>query len=434
MPLNNCGAEVLRWYGPIMPRLVDVPGYIRFWTASAVSAFGSQVTGLALQILTAVTLSASATQVGLVNAARWAPYLLFGLVAGVLVDRCRRKPMMVAMDLGRAALLGVIPLLYALHRLSIAALCVCVFAFGVLCLFFDAANQSYVPRLVPKELLNAGYARMGQADAVAGSTGPLIAGVLIKFVGAPLAVLVDAVTYLMSGLLLTSVQAHDPVPDRGARRSLGRELREGVAWVYRHRTLSSIALTSHAMLLFNTIVSTVFVVYALRELRIGDFGLGVTYACAGLGAVLGGALSERVSRKLDVGATLIAFRVLAAVGWLPLVLAERGAWGLFSVSLAFFLVSLAISIESPVELSYRQSVTPDRLRGRMNATIRSFNWGMVAVGAPVGGLLADQVSYRFALWVGLSGAVIQAFVLAVSRTREARAADELEPFTAAQGS
>lgn len=434
MPLNNCGAEVLRWYGPIMPRLVDVPGYIRFWTASAVSAFGSQVTGLALQILTAVTLSASATQVGLVNAARWAPYLLFGLVAGVLVDRCRRKPMMVAMDLGRAALLGVIPLLYALHRLSIAALCVCVFAFGVLCLFFDAANQSYVPRLVPKELLNAGYARMGQADAVAGSTGPLIAGVLIKFVGAPLAVLVDAVTYLMSGLLLTSVQAHDPVPDRGARRSLGRELREGVAWVYRHRTLSSIALTSHAMLLFNTIVSTVFVVYALRELRIGDFGLGVTYACAGLGAVLGGALSERVSRKLDVGATLIAFRVLAAVGWLPLVLAERGAWGLFSVSLAFFLVSLAISIESPVELSYRQSVTPDRLRGRMNATIRSFNWGMVAVGAPVGGLLADQVSYRFALWVGLSGAVIQALVLAVSRTREARAADELEPFTAAQGS
>ncbi|MCX4594532.1 MFS transporter [Streptomyces sp. NBC_01549] len=417
-----------------MPRLVDVPGYIRFWTASAVSAFGSQVTGLALQILTAVTLSASATQVGLVNAARWAPYLLFGLVAGVLVDRCRRKPMMVAMDLGRAALLGVIPLLYALDRLSIAALCVCVFAFGVLCLFFDAANQSYVPRLVPKELLNAGYARMGQADAVAGSTGPLIAGVLIKFVGAPLAVLVDAVTYLLSGLLLTSVQAHDPVPDRGARRSLGRELREGVAWVYRHRTLSSIALTSHAMLLFNTIVSTVFVVYALRELKIGDFGLGVTYACAGLGAVLGGALSERVSRKLDVGATLIAFRVLAAVGWLPLVLAERGTWGLFSVSLAFFLVSLAISIESPVELSYRQSVTPDRLRGRMNATIRSFNWGMVAVGAPVGGLLADQVSYRFALWVGLSGAVIQALVLTVSRTREARAADELEPFAAAQDS
>ncbi|MEV6483831.1 MFS transporter [Streptomyces sp. NPDC051576] len=410
-----------------MPRLVEVPGYVRFWTASAVSAFGSQVSGLALQILTAVTLGASATDVGLVSAARWAPYLLFGLVAGVLVDRCRRKPVMVAMDFGRAALLGAIPLLYALDRLGIAALCACVFAFGTLCLFFDAANHSYVPRLVPKELLNAGYARVGQADAAAGSTGPLIAGVLIRLVGAPLAVLVDAVSYLVSGLLLGSVRADDPVPDRDARLGVVRELREGVAWVYRHRTLASIALTSHLMLLFNTVVSTVFVVFALRELRVGDFGLGVAYACAGLGGVLGGALSARVARRFDVAVTLIAGRLLAAVGWLPLVLAQRGPWALASVSSAFFVVSFAIAVESPVEMGYRQAVTPDRLRGRMNATIRSFNWGMVAVGAPLGGLLADRVGYRFALWVGLSGAVLQALLLAVSRTREARDTDAAEP-------
>lgn len=388
------------------------------------SAFGSQVTGLALQILTAVALSASATEVGVVSAARWIPYLLFGLVAGVVVDRCRRKPMMVGTDLARAVLLGAIPVLYALDRLSIPTLCLFVFVFGLLSLLFEAANQSYVPQLVPKELLNAGYARVQQAGAVAGSTGPLAAGVLIKVMGAPLAVLVDAVTYLISGLLLASVKAPDPVPERGARRSVGSELREGLAWVYRHRTLSSIALTSHTMLLFNSIVSTVYVVFALHELKLGEFGLAATYAFASVGAVLGGALSGRVAGKLDVGATLIAFRLLAAIGWLPLVLAERGPWALASVSLAFFLVSLAIGIESPVEMSYRQAVTPDRLRGRMNATIRSMNWGMVAVGAPLGGVLADQVSYRFALWIGLSGAVIQALVLAVSPTRGARAADD----------
>ncbi|MER6959910.1 MULTISPECIES: MFS transporter [unclassified Streptomyces] len=413
-----------------MPRLVEVPGYVRFWTASAVSAFGSQVTGLALQILIAVALSASATEVGIVNAARWVPYLLFGLMAGVVVDRWRRKPMMVATDLGRAVLLGAIPVLYALDRLTIPALCLFVFVFGVLSLLFEAANQSYVPQLVPRELLNAGYARVQQADAVAGSTGPLIAGVLIKIMGAPLAVLVDAVSYLISGLLLASVKAPDRIPDRGARRSLGSELREGVAWVYRHRTLASIALTSHAMLLFNSMVSTVFVVFALQSLKIGEFGLGVTYAFASVGALLGGALSGRVARRLDVGATLIAFRLLAAIGWLPLVVAERGPWALVSVSLAFFIVSLAIGIESPVEMSYRQAVTPDRLRGRMNATIRSMNWGMVAVGAPLGGVLADQVSYRFALWIGLSGAVVQALALAVSRTRRARTADELDSQTA----
>lgn len=413
-----------------MPRLVEVPGYVRFLTASAVSSFGSQVTGLALQILTAVALSASATEIGVVNAARWVPYLLFGLIAGVVVDRWRRKPMMVATDLGRAALLGAIPVLYALDRLTIPALCVFVFVLGMLSLLFEAANQSYVPQLVPKELLNAGYARVQQAGAVAGSTGPLIAGVLIKIMGAPLAVLVDAVTYLISGLLLASVKAPDPVPDRGARRSLGSELREGVVWVYRHRTLASIALTSHAMLLFNSMVSTVFVVFALHSLTIGTVGLGVTYAFASAGVILGGALSGRVARRLDVGATLVAFRLLAAIGWLPLVLAVRGPWALASVSLGFFLVSLAIGVESPVEMSYRQAVTPERLRGRMNATIRSMNWGMVAVGAPLGGVLADQVSYRFALWIGLSGAVVQALVLAISPTRGARTADELDPSTA----
>ncbi|WP_328868924.1 MFS transporter [Streptomyces sp. NBC_00287] len=408
-----------------MPRLVDVPGYPLFWTASGVSAFGSQISGLALQILTAVTLSASATEVGLVNAARWLPYLLFGLLAGVVVDRCRRKPMLVGTDLARAVVLAAIPLAYALDLLSIATLCLLVFTVGLLSLLFEAANQSYVPQLVPRELLNAGYARTEQASAVAGSTGPLIAGVLIKYLGAPLAVLLDALTYLASGLLLMSVKAHDPVPDRGARRGLGSELREGVSWVYRHRTLAPIALTSHAMLLFNTMVSTVFVVFALRELRVGDFGLGVTYACAGVGAVLGGALSGRVRGRFDVGATLIVFRVLAAVGWLPIVLAEPGSWAVPAVSSAFFLVSLAIAIESPVELSYRQAVTPEGLRGRMNATIRSFNWGMVAVGAPLGGVLADQISYRFALWVGLFGAVLQAVVLGFSRVREARGSEEV---------
>lgn len=169
-------------------------------------------------------------------------------------------------------------------------------------------------------------------------------------------------------------------------------------------------------------------VFALHELKIGEFGLGATYAFASVGAVVGGALSGRVARRLDVGATLIAFRPLAAIGW-PLVLAGRGPWALASVSLAFFLMSLAIGIESPVEMSCRQTVTPDRLRGRMNATIRSMNWGMVAVGAPLGGVLADQVSCRFALWIGLSGAVVQALALAASRTRGARAADELDSST-----
>ncbi|WP_419993228.1 MFS transporter [Streptomyces boninensis] len=413
-----------------MPRLTEVPGYPRFWTATAISSFGSQITALALPVLTAITLHASATQVGLVNAARWAPYLLFGLLAGALVDRCRRRPVLIATDFGRAALLLAIPLLYAADVLSIGALCVIVFAFGALCLLFEAADQSFVPRLVPPGLLNSGYARLEQADAAARAGGPLLAGVLIKWVGAPVAVLLDAITYLISGLLLIGVRKPEPVPDRSERRTLVRELREGLAWVYRHRTLAPMALTSHAMLLFNTVVSTVFVVFALRVLEIGGFGLGVAYACGGVGAVLGGAVSARVARRLDVGRTVVAGRLIAAIGWLPLVLAEPGPWALPAVSAAHFVLWLGVGIEGPVSMGYRNSVTPDRLRGRMNATIRSFNWGMVAIGAPAGGLMADHIGYRFALWTGLTGAVAQALTLAASPTRHARGADALTPSAA----
>ncbi|MFI6014107.1 MFS transporter [Streptomyces sp. NPDC051243] len=348
-----------------MPRLVEVPGYVRFWTASAVSAFGSQVTGLTLQILTAVALSASAREVGIVNAARWVPYLLFGLVAGVVVDRCRRKPIMVGTDLARAVLLGAIPLLYALDQLSIPALCLFVFAVRGAVVAVRGGEPVVCAAVGAKGASQRGVRPSGTGRCGGRLDRPFEPGVLIKIMGAPLAVLVDALTYLISGLLLASVKAPDPVPDRGARRSLANELREGLAWVYRHRTLASIALTSHAMLHFNSMVSTVFVAFALHEPKIGEFGLGATYAFGGVGAVLGGALSGRVAKRLDAGVTLIAFRLLAAIGWLPLVLTERGPWALASVSLAFFLVSLAIGIESPVEVSYRQAVTPDRLGGRM---------------------------------------------------------------------
>jgi len=155
-----------------MSRLAQLPGYRRLWAAATVSSFGTYVTALALQILAAVTLHATATQLGLLNAARWLPYLLIGLLAGVLVDRYRRKPVLVGTDLGRAALLCAVPLLYLAGRLSIPALIVVVAAFGTLSLFFDAADQSFLPRLVPARLLTPANARLEQSDAVAQTARP----------------------------------------------------------------------------------------------------------------------------------------------------------------------------------------------------------------------------------------------------------------------
>ena len=405
-----------------MSRLVDLSGYVRLWTASTVSSFGTHVTTLALQILAAVTLHATAFELGLLNAARWAPYLMFGLVAGVLVDRYRRKPMLVATDLGRAVVLSVIPLLYVADRLSMETLALSVFAFGVLSLLFEAANQSYLPRLVPRELLTSANARLEQSGSVAQTTGPLLGGLLIKTVGAPVAILFDALSYLFSGLLLASIAAPEPGPT-SERRNLRTELREGLAWVYRHRTLAPMALTSHIRFLFANMLSTVYVIYALRELNIGAFGLGVSYAFAGIGAVLGGALSGWAGRRFDVGPTMVVTRALVPLAWLLMPMATAGPTALWAASATQFTMWLALGAESPTEMGYRQTVTPDRLLGRMNATIRSLNWGMIAVGAPLGGLLADTAGYRTALWIGIAGLALAVLALGLSRFRDARLAD-----------
>ncbi|MFC7646849.1 MFS transporter [Streptosporangium lutulentum] len=205
-----------------MPRLVDLPGYRRFWVASTVSIFGAHVTTVALQIFVVVALHATAFELGLMNAARWLPYLLFGLVAGVLVDRCRRKPILVGTDFGRAALVCVIPLLYVAELLTMPALIAYVMVFGLLSLLFDAANQSFLPRLVPRKLLIPANARLEQSDSVAQTAGPLLAGALIQVVGAPVAMLVDAASYLVSGVLLASISVTERAQpasrrDRGPR-------------------------------------------------------------------------------------------------------------------------------------------------------------------------------------------------------------------------
>lgn len=408
-----------------MPRLLDSPGYVRLWAASTVSSFGSYVTGLAIQVLAAVTLEASAAQLGLLDAARWVPYLLFGLIAGVLVDRYPRKPVLVGMDLGRTVLICAIPLLYLAHRLTMTTLIGFMLFFGAMSLLFEAANQSFLPRLVPESALIVAYARLVQSNSVAQSAGPALAGVLIKAVSAPMAMFFDAGSYLISGLLTASIRVEESVAPTH-RRDLAGELREGLAWVYRHPCLSSMALTSHLRFFFNSMLTTVYVVEVLRVLHLGAFGLGVSYACGGLGAVLGSALAQRVGRRLQIGRTLIMTRAVVPAIWVLMPLASPGPWGWIIAITVQFGAWIAIGIEGPTEMGYRQSITPDRLRGRMNATIRSLNWGMVAIGAPIGGLVADSAGYRAAFWIGIIGLAAAALLLALSPFQNARMAEAAE--------
>jgi len=406
---------------------VDGPnGFRRFWVASTVSAFGTYVTTVALQVLVVDDLGGSATDVGLVNAARWAPYLLVGLLVGVLADRLRRRPVLVATDLGRAVVLGGIPLLAALDRLTLPALLALVATLGLLSLANDAAHQSFLPRLVPRTGLSRANARLQQSDAAAQTSGPALGGALVAVLGAPAAVLVDAASYLASGVLTATIRTVEPAPER-QQRHLRRELGEGVAWVYRHRTLGPLAWSTHVWFLFFSVLGAVYAPFMLTTLHRSPLALGVTLALAGVGGLAGASASERVAARIGLFRTMAGARLLEAGGITVVALAAIAPGpALALLGVGQLLVGLGLGLEGPVDMAYRQGVTPDRLQGRMNTTMRSANRAVIVVGAPLGGLLADRAGSGVALAVSASGVALTAVLLSRTGFRTARL-DEAPP-------
>ena len=394
-------------------RLRTHAGFRLFWSASTVSDFGTPITTLAIQVLVVTTLSGSAADVGLVNAARWLPYLLFGVLVGALADRARRKPLLVSTDLGRAALLCAVPLLAWPGLLSLPTLAALVAVFGLLSLVNDAAHQSFLPRLLPREALTRANARLSQSSAAADTAGPAVAGGLVAWLGAPAAVVVDAATYLASGLLIARVEIVDlPAP---VRAPLVQEMRDGLAWVYGHRMLRPMALCTHAWFVFYATLAAVYVPYGLLGLGFSAFGLGLTLALAGAGGLAGAGLSMRAGR---VGLAAPLAWLLQAVGIAIIALTPVGS--LVVAGLGNLVNGLGLGLSSPLELAYRQAVTPDRLQVRTNATMRSINRAMVVVGAPLGGLVADSLGYRPALWLCAGGVAAAALALLASPFRTAR--------------
>jgi MFS family permease len=409
--------------GSVGLRLRGHRAFVLFWTAETVSGFGTYVTTLAVQVLVVVTLGASALGVGVVNAARWLPYLVFGVVAGVLVDRARRRPVLVATDLIRAGLLVAIPLLALLGSLSLPVLVVFMAAFGLMTLLNDSASQSFVPRLVPQPLLTRANARLDQSGAVAQTSGPAIAGGLVAVLSAPWAVLVDAASYLVSAVLVLRAVVEEPARRVLSVRGLRGEAGEGLRWVYRHRTLTPHAVGTHAWFLCNAAAGAALPVFALRRLDLGALGFGALLAFAGVGALAGSSVAVRLGSRFGAGRTVICGHAAIAVAWALVAASPVGPAGWVSFGAGEFLLGLAMGAQNANEMGYRQTVTPDRLQGRVNATVRSVNRAMVVVGAPLGGLLADSIGVRTLLFASAVGFLGVASGLAFTPYRTARLGD-----------
>ena len=403
------------------------PEFRRFWWGEAVSGTGTAVTALALQLIVLVTLHGDTGQVGWLNSVRWLPYLVLGLVVGALVDRVRRRPVMISTDLARAALLGLVPLAWALDLLSFPLLLVVVLLFGTASLVNDAASQSFVPRLVSRSSLQRAHARLDRADAVAQTAGPALAGALIRVLGAPLAVLVDALSYLFSAATVASLKGvAEPAPVRPVQpglRGLAQEARDGARWAYGRSGLRRLAVSTHLWFAGQAALLVVVVPYGNRRLDLTALQLGLVFAVAGLGALVGASTSTAVGRRLGSGGAIICSRAVSALGVLVMLLAASvptGWAGAAVLAAGQLLHGWAMGTSNSHEMSFRQSRTPDELQARTNTTLRSLNRAVVVLVSPVAGLLADHVGFRPVLAVAAAIFGISAVMLVLSPFRRER--------------
>ncbi|QIG43249.1 MFS transporter [Nocardioides anomalus] len=406
--------------------------FTRFWVAETVSSFGTYVTLLALQTVVVLTLDGTAQDVGWLNSARWLPYLVLGLVVGALVDRRRRRPLLVGTDLASAALLCLIPVAWALDVLSLPLLCGIVAVYGAATLVNGAASMSIVPRLVPRAHLQRAHARIDGADAVAQTAGPALAGLLVKVVGAPLAVLVDAATYLFSALAMSMVAVEEPTAQRTGRPRLREEMRDGVRWVYRGSGLATLAAATHLWFAANAVLGAVLAPYALLTLGLTPLQLGLATAVAGVGGVVGATTSSAGGRRLGTGGAVIAAHAATTVGVVVMALAGVGTSGWVATAvlgLGQGCHGFAIGFGNSHEMTYRQALTPDALQARTNTTMRAANRAVIVVVAPLGGLLAVQIGNRGALAVAAGVFAVVVVWLAASpfRTADAMTAQPPNP-------
>lgn len=390
--------------------------FVKLWTGQSISVLGGAVSDVAFPLVAIVTLSASAFEVSAVRALMFVPFLLFALPAGVWIDRIRRRPVVIWCDLGLGLLLATIPIAYWLDVLTIWQVFAVAFATGVLEVFFGVAYRSYLPSVVPRERLVEANAKLDTAASAAAIAGPGIGGALVAAVTAPVVILVDAISFFVSAAFGLAIRTPEPRPERAPDRHLGRELKEGLAFVLHHPYLRPIALTTSALNFARSMVVALFLVYAVRELDVSVAVLGVILAVGNVGTLIGAAATERLTRTIGIGRTIVLGAGLIAPSTMLIALAPESAPVPFLVA-SQVLVAIGAMAYSIGSVSLRQSVTPERLLGRMNSVMVFIGFGAAPLGAIAGGILAAAFGLHAAIWVGALLALVTVLPLILSPVR-----------------
>jgi len=365
------------------------PRFAWLFTAQTLSVMGSQLGGFAVTVVAVVMLKATEGEMGILNAANTAAFLVVGLLAGAWVDRWVKRRVMIIADLVRMVMMALIPILYFAGSLQIWHLIVIGAVVGVATVFFDVAYQSVIPILFKSEHIAPANSALETSAQISHISGPPIAGSLIAFMTAPVVLIFDAVSFGISALTLSFIKDDEKPKPLEDRRPLHKEIAEGVKFVWNEPIIRAVSFCTSSTNLFNTIGTTLMGIYLLRELEISLPVFGLIMTIAGVGGLLGASMSAKLAAWIGEGQLIAvsAFGSAAAFMMVPLTGLVDHFWAPFILATIEFVISFFVLTYNITQVSARQRICPKPLLGRMNASIRFFVWGVMPIGALLAGVL-----------------------------------------------
>jgi MFS family permease len=400
-------------------KLVGQPAFRRLWMGQSISELGSQVTTLALPLAAVLVLRASTFQVGLLTTAGYAAFLLVGLPAGAWVDRLRRRPIMIAADAVRVLALASIPVAYWLGVLTLGQLYAVTFVAGVASVFFDVAYMSYLPGLVGLDHVVDANGKLQATVSLAQVGGPSVAGVLVGALGAPVAFLADAASFVVSVGSLLAIRQREPAPERSGRSTMRAEVAEGIAFVAREPILRMISGCTSTWNLFSSAIYAITVVFLVRQVHLQAAAIGLIMSAGAVGGVIGGLSASLLRRRLGSARVIWVSAIVTAPFALLIPVTSPGA-GLAFFGVSTFVTSFGGVVYNVSQASFRQLLCPPGLLGRMNATVRFIVWGTLPLGGLLGGALGGWLGNREAIWVCAAGITLAPAWLLASPLRRLR--------------
>ncbi|WP_344969761.1 MFS transporter [Streptosporangium fragile] len=381
--------------------------YRLLFSARVVSDTGTEVSRLAVPMTAAALLGASAAQMGLLTAAASLPYLLIGLQAGAVADRLRRRrPVMIACEVAAATAVGTIPLAWIAGLLTVPWLIAVEFVVSACAMLFRTLSFPHITAVVHESQRTEALAGLQSAYALSSVGGPGLAGLLVQTVTAPLAMAVDALSFLVSAFLLRAIDApedHTPAPARG----MWAEVREGLSTVLGHPTLRAVSGAAITVNFFAAVYMALFILYALGTLGLPGGLVGALTALFGAGGLIGAVLTPRLVRRFGEDRILVHAALAFPLNYLAVALAAGPLWAEFLLLAGSTLVTgVAIVTFATCFGAIVLREAPENLRGRVSATTSFAMQGVMTLGGLAGGLLGELLGLRPVFWICAAGMIV----------------------------